>query len=140
MTSLSFQQLASCFRSNDFPSIENDLRGVRFLKLRSMSRKTILEEFAALNSVDLAGLPSRNYFPHIFELTDITENEINDFLRQKHLEERSTRKQNEAFLVDQLNRLQFFDWGGLMAIAWRKTLSRNCNPLSKSTLKSKEVY
>lgn len=39
MTSLNFKQLDKLFRNDDFPKIENDTRGVRFLKLRSMSRK-----------------------------------------------------------------------------------------------------
>ncbi len=45
MTNLSFNELDKAFRINDFPTIENDNRGIRFLKLRSMSRKATMDAF-----------------------------------------------------------------------------------------------
>ena len=54
MTNLNFKQLDKCFRGNDFPSIENDNRGIRFLKMRSMSRKVTMEEFATVHKIDLS--------------------------------------------------------------------------------------
>ena len=62
MTNLNFNQLDKCFRSNDFPSIENDNKGIRFLKLRSMSRKDTMEEFAEIHKIDLSQLKSKEYF------------------------------------------------------------------------------
>jgi hypothetical protein len=46
MTNLSFAELDNYFRNNnDFSNIENDNRGVRFLKLRIMSRRDAMEKF-----------------------------------------------------------------------------------------------
>ena len=56
MTNLNFKQLDKLFRNDDFPKIENDSRGVRFLKLRSMSRKETMEEFCSLHNVDIEGI------------------------------------------------------------------------------------
>ena len=53
MTNLTFKELDKCFRNNDFPCIENDERGIRFLKLRSMSRKEAMEEFSQLHHINL---------------------------------------------------------------------------------------
>lgn len=73
MTNLNFNELDKCFRNNDFPSIENDNRGIRFLKLRSMSRKEAMEEFSHLHNINLDNLSSREYFPHIFNQPNITD-------------------------------------------------------------------
>lgn len=68
MTNLNFAELDNCFRNDDFPSIENDNRGIRFLKLRSMSRKETMEEFCSLHNIDISELQSRQYFQHVLIL------------------------------------------------------------------------
>jgi len=59
MTNLNFTQLNNSFRSNDFPSIENDNRGIRFLKLRSMSRRVTMEEFSETHNIDIEEIGAR---------------------------------------------------------------------------------
>jgi len=59
MTNLNFKQLDRLFRNDDFPSIEEDVRGSRFLKLRSMSRKDTMERFCEINNIDLANETKR---------------------------------------------------------------------------------
>ena len=66
MTNLTFTELDNFFRENDFPTIEYDERGIRFLKLRSMSRKATMEEFCEIHNIDISNLVSRNYFKYIF--------------------------------------------------------------------------
>ena len=51
MTNLKFAELEKHFRNNNFHSIEQDKRGIRFLKLRSMSRKATMEEFSKLHNI-----------------------------------------------------------------------------------------
>lgn len=125
MTNLEFAELEKHFRNNDFPSIERDKRGIRFLKLRSMSRKITMEEFCELQSIDLHGLKSKDYFGHIFENNEITDPIIDDFINQKYQEERKARRNNEKHLVDQLNRLQYFDWGGSFGNSLEKNIVNN---------------
>lgn len=125
MTNLNFTQLDKCFRSNDFPSIENDNRGIRFLKLRSMSRKDTIEEFAELHKIDLSELKSKEYFGYIFGLEQITDTQINDFINVKYQEERTSRIDNQDYLVDQLTRLQHFDWGGSFGNSLEKNIVNN---------------
>jgi len=122
MTNLNFTQLDKCFRSNDFPSIENDNRGIRFLKLRSMSKKDTMEEFGKLHKIDLSELKSKEYFGYVFGLEQITDNQINNFINVKYQEERASRIDNQNYLVDQLNRLQHFDWGGSFGNSLEKNI------------------
>ena len=125
MTNLNFTQLDKCFRNNDFPSIENDNRGIRFLKLRSMSRKDTMEEFCGIHDIDISQLKSKEYFEHIFNLVQITDTQINDFINVKYQEERATRIDNQDYLVDQLTRLKHFDWGGSFGNSLEKNIVNN---------------
>ena len=122
---MNFAQLDSCFRNDDFPSIENDIRGVRFLKLRSLSRSNSMQEFCVLNSIDISGLQSKQFFPFVFELPTVSNDQINSFINQKYEAERRLRLQNEDYLVDQLCRLQHFDWGGLFGNSLEKNIVDN---------------
>ena len=71
MTNLNFSELDNCFRNNDFPSIENDNKGTRFLKLRSMSRKATMADFFDLHDVNYDEIGSRQYFLTAFNLDQI---------------------------------------------------------------------
>ena len=90
-----------------------------------MSRKAIMEEFCMLHNINLEGLNSRNYFPHVFEIEDVTDTLINEFINQKYQEERAVRSANQDYLVDQLNRLQHFDWGGSFGNSLEKNIVNN---------------
>ncbi len=125
MTNFNFAELDNCFRNNDFPSIENDNKGIRFLKLRSMSRKATMEEFFDLHEINYEGVSSRQYFQTAFNLNEITDAQINDFINSKYLEERRERMDNQDYLVDQLSRLQYFDWGGSFGNSLEKNIVNN---------------
>lgn len=125
MTNLNFKQLDKCFRNNDFPSIENDNRGVRFLKLRSMSRKDTMESFCELHNIDVSQLNSKDYFEHIFNLDLVTDAQVNDFINAKYQEERASRIEKQDYLVDQLTRLEHFDWGGSFGNSLEKNIVNN---------------
>jgi hypothetical protein len=125
MTNLTFTELDNFFRENDFPTIEYDERGIRFLKLRSMSRKATMEEFCEIHNIDISNLVSRNYFKYIFELDGVTDDQINDFINLKYRVERQQRISEQDYLVDQMNRLQHFDWGGSFGNSLEKNIVNN---------------
>lgn len=125
MTNLDFQQLDNCFRQDNFPQIENDLRGSRYLKLRSMSRKETLIDLATLHNINLEGLGSRQYLENIFNFENLSDVQIDDFINAKYSEERSIRLENEEYLIDQLSRLQHFDWGGSFGNSLEKNIVDN---------------
>lgn len=125
MTNLNFAELDDRFRNDDFPSIENDSRGVRFLKLRSMSRSETMQEFCTLHNIDISSLQSKQYFPFVFDLITVTDEHIDTFIKKKYLEEREGRRTNEEYLIDQLSRLQYFDWGGSFGNSLEKNIVDN---------------
>ncbi len=84
MTNLNFTELDNCFKQNDFTSIENDHKGIRFLKLRSMSRKAIMEEFCKKHNINIKDLSSKKWLQHIFNLEGITDIKINNFINLKY--------------------------------------------------------
>lgn len=124
MTNLNFAELELAFRNDDFPRIENDNRGIRFLKLRSMSRRETIEFFCAQHNIDLAHLSSRQYFSHVFE-SIISNEDLDTFINEKYQEERFLRLENEDYLIDQLSRLQQFDWGGSFGNSLEKNIVDN---------------
>lgn len=124
MTNLNFTQLDSLFRNNNFPAIENDARGIRFLKLRSMSRSETLEDFAREADLNLNNIGKRDYFRFIFE-SRITNEQINTYINHKYEVERVIRRNNEDYLIDQLNRMQSFDWGGSFGNSLEKNIVDN---------------
>jgi len=125
MTNLNFNELDRYFRNNDFTSIENDNRGIRYLKLRSMSRKETMIEFCQIHSISLETLKLKEYFSNIFNLERVSDRNINDFINLKYQEERVGRIDNQDYLVDQLNRLQNFDWGGSFGNSLEKNIVNN---------------
>lgn len=125
MTNLKFKQLDNSFRNDDFPTIENDSRGIRFLKLRSMSRKEAMEEFCSQHDVNIEEIKSKDYFENVFEDDNITDIQINEYINLKYHEERAARAANQEYLVDQLNRLQYFDWGGSFGNSLEKNIVNN---------------
>lgn len=125
MTNLNFAELDACFRDDDFPSIENDNRGIRYLKLRSMSRRETMEEFCDIHNIDISNLQSKQYFPYLFNLVEINNDIIDAFINHKYREERQIRIANEDYLVDQLSRLQNFDWGGSYGNSLEKNIVDN---------------
>ena len=125
MTHLNFEQLDKLFREDKFPEIEADKNGSRFLKLRSMSRKNVMEEFSKIHDIDISALKSKEYFKFIFNLDDICETKIDNFINLKYEEERKIRLEKQDYLVDQLNRLQYFDWGGSYGNSLEKNIVNN---------------
>lgn len=108
---MTFEQLDRYFRDDQFPEIENNINGFRFLQIRSLSRSDLMEELMAKHDIDYTVIGKRNYFSTIFN-SGISDNEISEFIRLNYTREREQRGEGENDLVDQLQRLQAFDWGG----------------------------
>lgn len=95
------------------------------MKLRSMSRRVTMEEFCEMHSINIEKIGAREYFQHVFNLETVTDKQINDFINLKYKEERASRIDNQDYLVDQLTRLQYFDWGGSFGNSLEKNIVNN---------------
>lgn len=125
MTEAKFKQLDKLFRDNDFENLQKDEYGNRFLKLRSMSRKPELEEFCRVNKIKISDIKPKNYFSYLFKLESVSVEKVNEFISNKYLDERSERRLNEDYLIDQLSRLSYFDWGGSFGNSLEKNIVDN---------------
>ena len=139
MTKELFRKLKKYFDNDDFPNIEKEINGSRFLKLRSISRKSNLEEIAAINFINLANGNADHMFEQLFCDSTLTESEIDKYISGKYKNERLARKTDEDYLIDQLNRLPIFDWGGSHGNSLEKNIVNNYVKKLKSYDQIKEA-
>lgn len=110
---MNFQTAQAWFKADKIKDLSQSPLGLRFLKLRSLSRREYLE--ALFDSVGLT--PESNSLQELlkeaFETASITERVIDSTIRHFYTLERQKRQAEEPELVNQLYRLDSFDWGGL---------------------------
>lgn len=124
MNNEKFNELNKYFQENEFEKLENDEHGERFLKLRTISRNTELKEFCEINGINYADI-SEDLFRYLFKKETVTIVQVNDFIKNKYQVERVERQENENYLIDQLCRLQYFDWGGSFGNSLEKNIVDN---------------
>ena len=124
MNNAKFNELDEYFQENKFEELENDEHGKRFLKLRTISRKAELKEFCDLHEIDYANI-TENLFCYLFKKQTVTIVQVNEFIKNKYQAERVERRNNEAYLIDQLYRLPTFDWGGSFGNSLEKNIVDN---------------
>lgn len=107
-----FKNLSKHFTNNEFGEIEANELGIRFLKLRSISRKATIEELCNIHEIPTEGKRANVLFEQVFNESRIEERSIDAYIKNKYDEERNERRGQEDYLIDQLNRLRAFDWGG----------------------------
>jgi len=89
-----FEELVKLFNTNKFDKIEKDTQGIRFLKLRSISRKDTITEIANQNNLSIDKKKSDDIFKMVFEDSSITETLIDNYILEKYTIERDERKNN----------------------------------------------
>ena len=124
MNNAKFNELDEYFQENKFEELENDEHGKRFLKLRTISRKAELKEFCDLHEIDYANI-TENLFCYLFKKQTVTIVQVNEFIKNKYQAERVERRNNEAYLIDQLYRLPTVDWGGSFGNSLEKNIVDN---------------
>jgi hypothetical protein len=122
--SLTFLQAARLFQEDRIRELAQLPDGLRFLKLRSLSRAESLMRLYRTAGLDLPAVNARDLFRRAYE--DITDSAIIErCIRDIYEEERAVRRAQEPNLVDQLYRLQEFNWGGLHQNSLEKTIVDN---------------
>lgn len=124
MNTAKFNELDKYFKENNFEKLESDECGERFLKLRTLSRGTELRDFCALHNINHADI-KEDLFCYLFKKLDITIVQVNEFIKSQYQRERAVRYANEVYLIDQLCRLHFFDWGGSFGNSLEKNIVDN---------------
>lgn len=120
-----FNKLENFFNNDDLLSIEKSVDGDKFLKLRTMSRKNILAELFVYVGMEIPNVKSKDYFRILFNNNNVTSEIIDRFIIEKYKKEREGRMANQDYIVDQLMRLDNFDWGGSFGNSLEKNIVNN---------------
>ena len=125
MRDRSFEELVSLFNNNKFDEIENDKRGIRFLKIRTISRKNTIIEIAMQNRLVIDDLTASKIFKLVFDSEIITNKIMNTYILEKYKIERGKRKAEESILIDEMYKLEIFNWGGSNGNSLEKNIVNN---------------
>ena len=109
---LTFAQADALFRQDRLNDLVADVEGRRFLKLRSLNRTEYLERLFQTARIAKPDVGARQLFEAAFN-AGINAATVETCVREIYREEREQRRANEAELVNQLYRVQEFNWGGL---------------------------
>ena len=121
---LTFPQANTLFRDNQLNELCADSEGIRFLKLRSLNRPEYLERLFQLAGIQKPDVGARALFEAAFR-ANIPQDTVEACARAIYLEEREERRAAEDDLVNQLYRVQEFNWGGLHQNSLEKTIVDN---------------
>ncbi len=120
----SFDEAISAFRNNKIRELSQDEDGLRFLKLRSASRREYLQRILMDCELDDHGYSGDRLLQILFE-SDATEAQIEDSINAIYSGARQERQDNEGELISELYKLEVFDWGGLHQNSLEKTIVDN---------------
>jgi hypothetical protein len=119
-----FDEVSSAFKNERIRELSQYPLGLRFLKLRSLSRTEYMERLAAECGLDHGGVGRDELLRFLYE-SRITIQEIERTIRSIYAEERLERREGEDELVSELYRITVFDWGGLHQNSLERTIVDN---------------
>jgi hypothetical protein len=119
-----YNEYLRLYTENKFDSLLREEGSVYWLKLRSISRKKLLIEFCKFVCIDLENISNNKLLEYIYNIHPDLEL-IDEFIKKKYQEERSSRKEVEPFLVSELYKMGALDWGGLYQNNLEKTIVNN---------------
>ncbi len=91
-----FVEAEQAYRNDNISELGLDQDGMRFLLLRSLSRREHSERLAKDNDIDLGGIPSRRRLSLLFE-SGPTEDNIREAIDNIYSEERGPQGARTAF-------------------------------------------
>lgn len=121
---ITFKQAVAQFNADKIGELSESEDGLRFLKLRSLSRKEQMEAIAEKYGIEFEGAKSKDMLSLIFD-SDLSNDDIDDFIRTAYAKERADRKLIESDLLNELYKVSAFDWGGLHQNSLEKTIVDN---------------
>lgn len=119
-----FDQAKNMFREDNIRKLSLDPDGLRFLKLRSLSRNEYMQQLVDEHNITHPGLRGERLFGFLYE-SNVTTQQIESTINTIFSTERAERESGEDELVSQLYRISVFDWGGLHQNSLEKTIVNN---------------
>lgn len=121
---MNFEQAQKLFKADDIQTLAADPDGLRFLKLRSLSRRDYLQTLMTRISITPSSPRATQLFKQAYEAR-IDPAVINEVIRATYEDERVQRRTKEDQLVHELYQMQAFNWGGLHQNSLEKTIVDN---------------
>ena len=109
---LNFNRALDLYNNDKISELSKTDEGMRFLKLRSLSRKEYLEHLIGKFELKIGDLKSKQWLQHIYE-SAIQSEDIDDVIQELFEKGRKIRRDGEQQLINELYKIQSFDWGGL---------------------------
>lgn len=119
-----FQTAERAFKNDLIRELGQDPQGLRFLKLRSLSRNDQMDRLINDHNLPIAAGKPATKLRALFE-SNITDIQIDATIRSIYFEERQDRSASEDALITELYKLQVFDWGGLHQNSLERTIVDN---------------
>ena len=112
---MKYSELLDLYKNNEFRTIDKEPNSRKFYLLRSISKKKTLKKFCANNNLD-------ENLDDILANEEITEKLLCDFIKSEFIPK--TEKEIKEIEVE-LNKMQYFDWGGSMGNNLEKNIVNN---------------
>lgn len=112
---MTYTELLSHYKNNQFRFIDTQENATKFYLLRSISKKKTIKKFCELYKLE-------ENIDSIFKNKDITCKHIIDFIRTEFKVKTDTEIKN---IEAELNKMQYFDWGGSMGNNLEKNIVNN---------------
>ena len=110
---MNFDEAKTLFKNDQIEQLAETSGGLRFLKLRTLSRKEHLEQLFRFANIQPKVSKVDPMFRQIFDAPEADTQTIENSIRKVYFNEREGRKNLEPQLVSELYKIQVFDWGGL---------------------------
>ena len=122
---MDYSEADKLFRGDGLNELASTEVGLRFLKLRSLSRKAHLQELFERVGVSQGSGRVKDMLVAAFEDPIFEVGSIEATISAIYRRERTTREIAEPELVDHLYRMNVFDWGGLHENSLERTIVNN---------------
>lgn len=118
---MDYEQASNLFRIDRIRELALSPSGLRYLKIRSLSRKEQMQHVIDEHGVHVGNSTSKEWAKRLFE-SDIPTDAIDECIRQIFEIERSKRRRVEKKLLNELYKINSFEWGGLHQNSLEKTI------------------
>jgi len=121
---LSYNEANALFKEDKIRELASTKDGLKFLKLRSLSRKEYMAFLIEKNGLDVGNKKSRDWLKLLYE-SRLSMALINSTISELYEKGRAERRTNEDRLISELYKVSAFEWGGLYQNSLEKTIVDN---------------
>ncbi len=121
---MDFKYASQLFKEDKIRNLSYSKDGLRYLMIRSLSRKEYLESIICNGGIKTCDSPSREWSRLIYE-SNVSTAEIKQTILEHYEKSREKRRKDEDNLISELYKVQSFEWGGLHQNSLEQTIVNN---------------